>query len=240
MSTPWGTEPSPVTRTPPAKHASGDEDLMSTGPGPLQHHKGLTGRKSGRGAGWRGRTVCLAGEEAGLPRVDGPAWGVWPAMSPSGRSETTGQSFSWWKVAGNTAGAGRRRWSQEKVGNHHRVHRTAHGGPHCFLSPSALRGPSPSPSVRVRADPQGQRGRSAPRLHNPSDAQKGQSQSLPPFPTCPPLPKPRAPPGGRGGSGEEEKATRIAAEKQADKNGFGVSAVSSPFNHVQCGLAQAT
>ena len=128
----------------------------------------------------------MAGEEAGPPRVDGPAWGVWPATSPSGRSETTGRSFSWWKVASNTAGAGRRRWSQGKVGNHHRVHRTARGGSHCFLSPSALRGPSPSPSVRVRADPQGQRGCSAPRLHNPSDeGPESELTSLPHMPTPP-------------------------------------------------------
>ena len=179
------------------EHASDKGDLMSTGASTVAasqrpHREDGTGRLEG------GRTVCLAGEEPGLPRVDRPAWGVWPAPSPSGRSETTGRSFSWWQVAGNTAGGGRRRRSQGKVGSHHGVHGAARGGPHRCLSPSTLRGPSPS--VRVRTDPQGQRGHSAPRLYNPRDAQKSQSQSSPPFPTRPPLPEPRAPPRGRGGS----------------------------------------
>lgn len=161
-------------------------------------------------------------------------------MSASWRSETTGWSFSWWEVAGNTAGVERRRWSQGKVGNHHGVHRAARGGPHCFLSPSALWGPSPRPSVRVRADPRGQRGRSALRIPDPSDAQKGQSQSSPPFPTRPLLPSQELLLEGGEEAERQEEATRITAEKQTDKPGFGVSAVSSPFNRVQCGLGQVT
>ena len=140
---------------PPAEHASDNGDLTSTGASTVAasqrpHKEDGTGRLDG------GRTVCLAGQEPGLPRVDRPAWGVWPAPSPSGRSETTGRSFSWCQVAGNTAEEGRRRRSQGKVGSHHGVHGAARGGPHRCLSPSTLRGPSPSPSVRVRTDPRGQ------------------------------------------------------------------------------------
>ena len=113
-------------------------------------------------------------------------------------------------------------------------------GSHCFLSPSALRGPSPSPSVRVRAKPRGQRGRSAPRIPDPSDTQKGQSQSSPPFPTRPLIPSQELLPEGGEEAERQEEATRIAAEKQTDKTGLGVSAVSSPFNRVQCGLGQGT
>lgn len=75
---------------------------------------------------------------------------------------------------------------------------------------------------------------------DPSDTQKGQSQSSPPFPTRPLIPSQELLPEGGEEAERQEEATRIAAEKQTDKTGLGVSAVSSPFNRVQCGLGQVT
>lgn len=225
---------------PPAEHASGNGDLMSTRG---LHCCSITkASQGGRGGAARGgRAVCLAGEEAGFPRVDRPAWGLWPAPSPSGSSETTGRSFSWWQVAGNTAGRGRRRRSQGKVGNHHGVHGAARGGPHHCLSPLALQGPRPSPSVRVRTN-------RPPRTAGALCSQVPRPQRCPEEPeseltSLPHTSTPRRAKSSCRREGRKQRGKRRppGSQQRNRQTRAGLeSAPFHPFNHVQCGLGQAT
>lgn len=144
----------------------------------------------------------MAGEEAGLPRVDGPAWGVWPAMPLWALRNSPGTVLlSWWKVAGSTAGARTQVVSRRRLGTTTGYTELHMGGPTVFSVPQLCG--DPAPAQRQSEPARDSEGALLPGSTTPA-CPEGPGQSLPPFPTCPPLPKPELL-RRKGGSGEERE-----------------------------------
>lgn len=195
------------------------------------HREDGTGRLEG------GRTVCLAGEEPGLPRVDRPAWGGLACPVSLWAIRDDGTVLLMVASGGQHSGRGETQAVPGEGGEPSRGTRSCTWGAPPLSQPLDSAGTQPQCQSEDRP----------PRTARALCSQALQSQRCPEEPESELTSLPHTPTPPRAKSSSQREGRKLRAReghqdgsRETDKTGFGVSPVSSPFNHVQCGLGQVT